>query len=235
VKEESPGRIRLGVAEARQLSEAALRGAGWSPDDSRILADHMLDAALCGYEYSGLAKILNIAEYQLVKPAYAPMRVVHETPMSTRFDGGANNGMLTMFHATELAIEKARATGFGLVGVNNTWMSGRGAYYVERVARAGLIGIHSVSSRHLVAPPGGARPTMGTNPISFGFPTEADPLVIDLGLSALMYTDLALRLRRGEQLPEGLAIDAQGRPTRDPVAAMNGARPFPSAATRASP
>jgi LDH2 family malate/lactate/ureidoglycolate dehydrogenase len=224
VKEESPGRIRLGVAEARQLSEAALRGAGWSPDDSRILADHMLDAALCGYEYSGLAKILNIAEYQLVKPAYAPMRVVHETPMSTRFDGGANNGMLTMFHATELAIEKARATGFGLVGVNNTWMSGRGAYYVER---AGLIGIHSVSSRHLVAPPGGARPTMGTNPISFGFPTEADPLVIDLGLSALMYTDLALRLRRGEQLPEGLAIDAQGRPTRDPVAAMNGGATFP--------
>ncbi len=225
--EESAGRLRLTVSEARELSEAALQGAGWNADDSRVLADHMLDAALCGYEYSGLAKILNIAEYRQTKPPYAPMRAVHETPMSGRFDGGGNNGMVTIFRATELAIEKARATGFGLVGVNNTWMSGRGAYYVEKIARAGLIGIHTVSSRHLVAPPGGARPAIGTNPISFGFPTETDPFVVDLGLSALMYTDLALRLRRGEQLPEGLAIDAQGKPTRDPVAAMNGGATFP--------
>ena len=110
-----------------------------------------------------------------------------------------------------------------LVGVNNTWMSGSGAYYVEMIARAGLIGIHTVSSRRQVAPPGAARAAVGTNPIAFGFPTEGDPLLIDMGTSALMFTDLALRARRGERLPEGVAIDEDGKPTCDPDEALRGA------------
>ena len=131
--------------------------------------------------------------------------------------------MLTLHRASEIAIEKAVAGGFAVVGVNHTWMSGRGSYYVEMLANAGLIGIHTVSSRPQVAPPGGARAAIGTNPISFGFPTEGAPFVIDLGTSALMFTDLALRARRGETLPEGVAIDANGEPTQDPILASMGA------------
>ncbi len=103
------------------------------------------------------------------------------------------------------------------------WMSGRGAYFVEMLARAGLIGILAISSRHQVAPPGAAKAAIGTNPISFGFPTEGDPLLIDLGTSALMFTDLALRARRNELLPPGTAIDAAGRPTQNPAEALQGA------------
>jgi L-2-hydroxycarboxylate dehydrogenase (NAD+) len=221
--EESPGRIRLSLEEARALSESALSGIGYSPENVRILADHMLDAALSGYEYSGLPKILNVAEQRLKRPAPVALRVVHETAVSVRFDGGGENGMVTLYHATQAAIDKASRQGFAVVGVNNTWMSGRGSFYVERLARAGLIGIHTVSSRPQVAPPGGARPALGTNPIAFGFPTEIDPLLIDLGTSAMMFTDLALKVRRGEQLPEGVAIDARGEPTTDPLLASLGA------------
>ena len=220
---EAPGRVSLGAADALALSQRALAGAGCEPAEATILADHMLDAALCGYEYSGLPKILNVAEYRAQRPPSGPMQVRRETPMSTLLDGMGHNGMLTVFRATELAIEKASAAGFGLVGVNNTWMSGRGAYFVEMLARAGLIGIVAISSRHQVAPPGAAKAAIGTNPISFGFPTQAEPLLIDLGTSALMFTDLALRARRGEQLPEGVAIDASGQPTQDPAAALQGA------------
>src|SRR6266481_4904808 len=60
-------RIHLSVAEARALGEAALRGIGYDAEEARIIADHVIDAALCGYEYSGLAKILNIPEHQRVK------------------------------------------------------------------------------------------------------------------------------------------------------------------------
>ena len=221
--EEAPGRLRLTPDEALALSERALAGAGCEADEARILTAHMLDAALCGYEYSGLAKILNVAEYRMQRPPTGPMRLRHETALSSLFDGGGNNGMLTVFRATEVAIRKARMNGFALVGVNNSWMSGRGAYYVEMLARAGLVGIHTVSSRPQVAPPGAARAAIGTNPISFGFPTEAEPLLIDLGTSALMFTDLALRARRGERLPEGVAIDADGKPTCDPEQALRGA------------
>jgi hypothetical protein len=53
----APGRVRLSVAEARDLSEGALRGVGYRDDEARIIADHVIDAALCGYEYSGLAPL----------------------------------------------------------------------------------------------------------------------------------------------------------------------------------
>lgn len=220
---ETAARVQLSVAEARALSDKALLALGYAEDDVRILSDHMLDAALCGYEYSGLPKILNVAEQRQLRPAPTEMRVLYETPVSTRFDGGGENGMLTLYRATQVAIEKAGAQGFALVGVNNTWMSGRGSFYVERMARAGFIGIHTVSSRFQVAPPGGAKPALGTNPMAFGFPTEGDPLLIDMGTSALMFTDLALKVRRGEQLQAGLAIDADGRPTQDPLLASLGA------------
>jgi L-2-hydroxycarboxylate dehydrogenase (NAD+) len=109
------------------------------------------------------------------------------------------------------------------VAVGNIWMSGRSAYYVEMAARAGLIGIHTVAAPPMVAPLGGARPALGTNPIAFGFPLEGDPLVIDLGTSAFMGTDLHFRQRLGIPLPEGVALDAQGRPTTDAAAARRGA------------
>lgn len=221
--EESPGRIRLSAGEALDLSLRALAGIGYSPEDAAILADHMLDAALCGYEYSGLPKILNVAEQLQQRPGRVPMRVLHETPVSARLDGGGENGMLTLHCATDIAMEKASNQGFSVVGVNHTWMSGRGSFYVERLAKAGLVGIHTVSSRMQVAPPGGRGASLGTNPIAFGFPSEDAPLLIDLGTSALMFTDLALRMRRGELLPEGVAIDSEGRPTRDPLLASLGA------------
>lgn len=219
----SPDRVRLGIDEARRLAEQSLAAIGYDPEEVRMVADHVLDAALCGYEYSGLPKILNVAESRRFREPRQSMRVRRETPVSILFDGGNNNGMITMVDATNAAIAKAREHGFSVVGVNNSWMSGRGAHYVEMIARAGLIGIHTVSSTRQVAPPGGARPAVGTNPIAFGFPTLGDPLLVDLGTSAIMFTDLALRARRGEALPEGVAIDAEGRPTRDPVLAQLGA------------
>jgi LDH2 family malate/lactate/ureidoglycolate dehydrogenase len=103
------------------------------------------------------------------------------------------------------------------VGVNNSWVSGRSAHYVELVARAGMIGVHSVSSRIHVAAPGSSGPATGTNPIAFGFPTSNEPFLVDIGTSAFMGTDLIFQERRGAVLPEGVALDAQGELTRDPA------------------
>jgi LDH2 family malate/lactate/ureidoglycolate dehydrogenase len=217
------GRVRLSVAEARALSERAMRGIGYDAEDARILADHALDAALCGYEYSGLPKLLNVAEHPRFKAPRRPLRAVRETSVSVLFDGGNQNGMIGMYRATLAAIERAKPHGLALVAVNDIWMSGRSAYYVEMAARAGLVGIHTVAAHPLVAPPGAARAALGTNPIAFGFPLEGDPLVIDLGTSAFMGTDLQFRQRLGLPLPEGVAIDEHGRPTTDAGAARRGA------------
>jgi LDH2 family malate/lactate/ureidoglycolate dehydrogenase len=151
------------------------------------------------------------------------MKVLRETEISTLYDGGNNVGMLVMYHAARAAIDKAAARGIAVIGVTNSWMSGRSAYYMEMVAGAGLVGMHTAASARSVAPFGGTRPVLGTNPIAFGMPSSRGPVVLDMGTSAFMGTDLAYRARIGQLLPEGVAVDAEGRPTRDPVAARLGA------------
>jgi len=220
---QAPDRVRLDVKEARLLATRAIQSIGYNVEDAGIIAEHVLDAALCGYEYSGLAKILNIEDNPRFRSPRSPVSAMRETSVSVLYDGGNNVGMLAMYRATQAAIAKAAQHGFAIVGMTNTWNSGRSAHYVEMIARAGLVAIHTVSSSHAVAPPGGAKATLGTNPIAFGFPRDPDPLIIDMGTSAFMGTDLNYRKRIGAQLPEGVAIDAAGRPTRDPGMALLGA------------
>jgi LDH2 family malate/lactate/ureidoglycolate dehydrogenase len=219
----TPERINLSIADARDLSEGALRGVGYDDGEARIIADHVVDAALCGYEYSGLAKILNIPESAYFKLPCRPVKVLRETDVSLAFDGGNNVGMLALFYAAEATIRKATAHGIALVSVSDAWMSGRSAYYVEMIANAGLVAIHTAASSRLVAPPGGTQAVLGTNPIAIAIPSSREPIVLDIGTSAFMMTEVMLRERLGELLPEGVAIGPGGEPTRDPALARRGA------------
>ena len=83
-----------------------MRGIGYDPEEARILADHVIDAELCGYEYSGLDKLLNVADYPRFKAPRGPMRVVKETSVSVLFDGGNQSGMLALvfFHLASLQL-----------------------------------------------------------------------------------------------------------------------------------
>jgi LDH2 family malate/lactate/ureidoglycolate dehydrogenase len=216
-------RIRLTVAEARALGEAAMRGAGFDGDDARILTDHVLDAALCGYEYSGLPKLLNVIDAPSFRRPRNPVSVVRETGSTAVIDGGDNNGMIAAYRASEATIQRAATSGLAIVCLGNTSMTGRSAYYCEMIARAGLVVIHTVAAPPAVAPFGGMRPALGTNPIAFGFPTESDPLVIDMGTSAFMGTDLQFRARLGTPIPEGVALGPNGHPTTDANLARRGA------------
>jgi len=218
-----PDRLRLSIAEARDLAEGALRGIGYQTDEARIIADHVIDAALCGYEYSGLAKILNLPESEHFRLPRRPINVLKETATSLAFDGGNNVGMLVLFHAAQATIKKAAAHGIALVSVTDAWMSGRSAYYVEMIANSGLVALHTAASSQLVAPPGGTRPILGTNPIAIAIPSSRGPIVLDMGTSAYMMTEVMLRERLGEALPEGVALGPHGEPTTDPGLARRGA------------
>src|SRR3984893_10444744 len=108
----SPNRMRLSVSEAREPAERAMRGIGYDTEEAYIVADHAIDAALCGYEYSGLAKLLNIPEHRRFKQPRRPIRVLRETEVSVLSDGGNNVGMLVLYHAARGAIAKAATHGF---------------------------------------------------------------------------------------------------------------------------
>jgi LDH2 family malate/lactate/ureidoglycolate dehydrogenase len=131
--------------------------------------------------------------------------------------------MLTLHHGAKAAIAKAASHGIALIGITNSWMSGRSAHFVEMIARADLVAVHTASAARAVAPFGGIRPALGTNPIAFALPTSRGPVVFDMGTAAFMMTELMLRERRGESLPSGVAVDAAGTPTTDPASARLGA------------
>ena len=214
--------IQLSVAEATKLGERALQAIGFNASQSKIITAHLIDAALCGHRFAGLPRILTINEDPRTREPRTPIKVVYETEVSALLDGGNHVGYYAVHQATRLAIRKARKHRITVVGLYRSHLSGRNAYYLEMIARAGLVGIHLASAVPIVLPHGGARPAFGTNPIGFGFPTDGDPFIVDLGTAAMMRGEVILRSRLGLPLPEGTAIDAQGRPTTDPAEALKG-------------
>ena len=219
---EDPARIALSVEDALALAARALQRIGFSAEEAGIIAATLVDAELCGYPALGFARILTIAEDPRTSQPRKPVSVVHETPVSALVDGGNYIGPYALYRATQIALEKARAHRFALVGAHNSYLSGRNAYYLEMIARAGFVGIHVASSQPFVVPLGGRVSALGTNPIAFGLPGEPDPFIFDMGTSAITHGEVVLASRLQHVLPEGVAIDAEGRATRDADEALSG-------------
>ncbi len=214
--------ISLSVAQATELGERALQAIGFDGEEASVITAHLVDAALCGHRFAGLPRILTINEDPRTREPRTPIKVVYETEVSALMDGGNHVGYYAVHQATRLAIEKARKHRIAVVGMYRSHLSGRNAYYLEMIARAGLVGIHLASAAPVVLPHGGAGPAFGTNPIGFGFPTDGDPFIVDLGTAAMMRGEVILRSRLGLPLPEGTAIDAHGLPTTDAAEALKG-------------
>jgi LDH2 family malate/lactate/ureidoglycolate dehydrogenase len=140
---------------------------------------------------------------------------VHETPVSALLDGGNNVGYVAVYRATQVAIDKARTQQFAVVGVYNSYYSGRNAYYMEMIVKAGLVGMHLASAQPHVVPPGGTRPALGTNPLCFGFPSAHGPVIFDIGTSALMWGEVLLHAHLDKPLPAGTGVDKDGNPATD--------------------
>jgi LDH2 family malate/lactate/ureidoglycolate dehydrogenase len=215
--------MQLTITEATDLAVRALTRAGMSAENARITADHLLDAALCGREFSSLPRVIALAEALRDKPPAKPTRVVRENHCSALLDGGDNVAYVVSIHAIDKAIGIARQNGVAVVCANNTWFSGRLAYYVERAARQGFVAMHTTNTTARVAPFGGVDRLMGTNPFAIAFPSEDDPLVIDIGTSQTTWGDVVLSRTKGEPLPAGVAVSPMGQPTTDPDQALEGA------------
>ena len=215
--------IQLTIDAATQLAVRGLTRSGMSADNARITADHLVDAALCGHEFSSLPRVIALAEAIQGRPPAQPTRVIRENHCSALLDGGDNVAYVTSLHAIDKAVDIARKNGVAVVCANNTWFSGRLAYYVERAARQGFIAMHTTNTTARVAPYGGVDRVMGTNPFAIAFPSDGDPLVIDIGTSQTTWGDVVLARTKGVPLPEGQAINTMGHPTCDPQQALDGA------------
>jgi LDH2 family malate/lactate/ureidoglycolate dehydrogenase len=192
--------------------------------DAALIADHLIDCELRGLHYGGLARAISIAErVERHGDHRRPIAILHETPVSARIDGGDHIGYIVARRATLLAIEKAAAAGIAVVGANNTWYTGMLSYYAEMAAAHGLVSMIASNASPWVAPHGATEGLLGTNPMCFGFPSADDPIIFDVGTSAIMHAEVTLAHRLGRDLPPNVAFDRDGHPTRDPAAALSGA------------
>lgn len=118
--------------------------------------------------------------------------------------------------------EAAEVQGIAVLGISNAYACGVLGYFTDRLARRGLISLMTANASSTMAPWGGKTPFFGTNPWAFGTPRQGDPLVIDSSSSATAYVNLARAAASGDKIPPHWALDADGRPTTDPEAAMAG-------------
>jgi LDH2 family malate/lactate/ureidoglycolate dehydrogenase len=211
---DSEDTIRLSGNDAQALGERALRSLGLTPEEATIVATHLVDASMWGFEFAGLPRILVIAGRPELKKSRTPVWIVRETPSSALLDAGNNLGYVALLRAVDVAIEKVRNSGIAIIGLRNTWFSGRNGYYMEKIARAGFAAISIGSSTPTVVPPGAARKALGTNPLTIALPGKLDPFIFDTGTAAVMSGEVLMKAFLGEEFPEVVGIDKNGTPTR---------------------
>jgi LDH2 family malate/lactate/ureidoglycolate dehydrogenase len=216
--------MRLTISEAHQLAARVMAALGHDAADAELIADHLIDCELRGQGYGGLARAISIAERMERQGDHRrPIRILHQTPVSARIDGGDHIGYVVAQRATTIAIEKAEATGIAVVGASETWYTGMLSYYAEMAAARGLVSMIASNASPWVAPHGATEGRLGTNPICFGFPSADEPIIFDAGTSAIIHAEATLARRLGNDLPENAAFDHDGLATRDPTAALAGA------------
>ncbi|MDE2363846.1 MAG: Ldh family oxidoreductase [Hyphomicrobiales bacterium] len=205
---------------------AAVYGAcGMDEADARLAADTLVQADLWGHQSHGLMRLSWYAAR--LKSGVCVARAKPETLVDAGalcvFDGHDAMGQAVAAQAMDEAVARARRHGIGAVAVRNSNHFGTAMYFTLRAARAGCVGFLSTNASPAMAPWGGRAKTIGNNPWSWAAPAgRRAPLVLDIANTAAARGKIYLAKQRGEDIPEGWAIDAQGLPTRDPVAAIDG-------------
>jgi len=227
---------RLPADELSATVAAIFRAAGAGEDAAALVADALLDAELCGHPSHGLIRVpeyLGQIREGVIDPAAQP-EIVSDRGATLVVDGNWGFGQVVATQATEWLIERTREHGSAAVAVRRCAHVGRAGVYPERAAAQGLVGFAFVNgggAKPRVAPHGGRRAVFGTNPIAAAVPLPgSDPVVIDFSTAAVASGKIRVLRQRGEPLPEGWIIDADGRPTTSAEDYYAGGMLLPAAA-----
>jgi uncharacterized oxidoreductase len=216
--------VIVGHRELRELAAAILQAAGADEENASIVADHLVGADLSGMSTHGVCHLVGyVADVTAgrIDPKGKPSRR-SDAQCSALVSGGWTFGQVGALFAADLAAELADAAGVAVVGLVEAHHIGRLGHYVERLAERGLIGMiwaggYGEAEPH-TAPFGGRERVLGTNPVAMGFPGgDAPALTYDFATTAVAGMRVQDARRRGERLPAGSIVDADGHPSTDPA------------------
>ncbi len=221
----------VSAKELTRFSSHLYQAAGAPPDIADYVAATLVRANLCGHDSHGVLRhgvYLQHVKSGGLHPARRPV-VLKRTGAIAIVDCQRGFGQTGARFGVTLLREMAPKHGAAAVALANCNHIGRLGEYAGDLAQAGLVGLVLVGIPNdgLVAPWGGRQRVTGTNPMAWGVPTGAAPLVLDYATSIVAAGKMHVYSDRGEAIPEGWVIDDQGRPTQDPDALFAGGMLLP--------
>ena len=218
--------ITLSLEDVKTLSLSVLTQNGYSEAHASAITDVIYACQLDDCHSHGLFRLFMCAETMRggQVDGHALPTITEPGPAVVKADANKGISLLALNEAMPLLVEKAKTNGIAALAINNCFHFSALWPEVEMLSAQGLAGIAMVPSHAWVAPAGGTRGTLGTNPLAFSWPRlEKDPFTFDFATSQFARGEIELYRRAGKPLPEGVAIDKNGEPTTDPEAAMEGA------------
>ncbi|WP_299900304.1 Ldh family oxidoreductase [uncultured Ruegeria sp.] len=216
----------LSLAEIEELSFNALVAAGTSEENARPLAVATAATEANGVASHGLAYIPIYCEHVQCGKVDGQAKPALETqrPGLVRVDAKTGFAHSAIDLGFEALIPAAREQGIAALAITNSYNCGVLGYHTYRLAQAGLVGLGFTNAPASIAPSGGSKPVVGTNPFSIAAPgTDGQPaLLIDQSASTIAKSEVMKHAREGKAIPVGWALDADGNPTTDPNVGLKG-------------
>jgi len=207
-----------------------------SKKDASICAEALINAELVGAPSHGLSRLKMYCDRinaKIINPK-PKIKIKKISKSITHIDANNSIGFVAADIGIKKAIESAKKTGFGLVGIKNSGHYGLSGYYAEQAVKKNLIAFVFTNAPPAIAPHGALKSLFGTNPICFGTPTNSKiPFILDTSVSMINRGKIRVASRSGKKIPEGVALDEFGKPTTDAKKALKGVQ-LPIAGFRGS-
>lgn len=193
------------------------KGYGFSEAQGQQITDVLLAADLGGIESHGIQRLIRYHKEITsgMVQLQAKPEIVFETPLSAVIEGNDAMGQILGVQAMELAIEKAKKSGFGMVTVRNSNHYGIAGYYTKMAVDQGLIGLCMTNTEAIMVPTFGRQAMLGTNPIAFAMPAQPIAYSFDAATTVVPRGKLEVYVKRGNDLPLGWALDENGQDSDD--------------------
>ncbi|MCL2764562.1 MAG: Ldh family oxidoreductase [Treponema sp.] len=214
---------QIDTKKAQDFCEYLFCAYGFSSDESKIITDVLIRADLYGIESHGIQRLIRYHD-EITSgrvSVKAKMEIVHETAISACIEANKAMGQLAGTWAMNLAIQKAKSCGCGMVTVRNSNHYGIAGYYTEMAAAEDLIGTSTTNTEAICVPTFGSQAMTGTNAMALAMP--ADPYVFsyDASTTVVPRGTLEVFMKNNKALPENWALDANGNPCSDAVVVID--------------
>lgn len=211
------GYVKFSYDVLHQFCMDAFQKFGFSEQEAHIIQDVLLTSDLYGIESHGMQRMVRYhkgIENGLIHVDAKP-EVVFETPISAVIDGHDGMGQILGHKAMEMAIEKAKKSGVGIVSVRNSNHYGIAGYYAQMACAEGLIGFSCTNSEAIMVPTYARMAMLGSNPIAFAMPAEPYNFLFDASTTVVTRGKLEMYNKMRKPLPDGWALDKNGHPSND--------------------